>query len=139
MADLPTTTITTTDIQVHYAPLGVTLACVSWNYSFHNLISPILASLFAGNTCVVKCSEQVAWSSRHYIAAIQRCLKAHGHTGEEVQLVVCLPDVAGSVTRHPLIKHVTCTCIRPVRTLGSGAWGIRSGVNDTRLSYQDRS
>lgn len=95
-------------LQVHYAPLGVTLACVSWNYSFHNLISPILASLFAGNTCVVKCSEQVAWSSRHYIAAIQSCLKACGHTGDEVQLVVCLPDVADTVTRHPLIRHVTC-------------------------------
>lgn len=95
-------------VQVHYEPLGATLACVSWNYSFHNLISPILASLFAGNTVVVKCSEQVAWSSRWYIGGIKACLRASGLDPEVVQLVICLPDVADTVTRNSLIKHITC-------------------------------
>lgn len=96
------------DQKVHYEPLGTTLALVSWNYSFHNLISPILASLFAGNAVVVKCSEQVAWSSMWYIGGIRACLKACGLDENAVQLVICLPDVAETVTRNPLIKHITC-------------------------------
>ena len=94
--------------KVHYEPLGTTLALVSWNYSFHNLISPILASLFAGNTVVVKCSEQVAWSSLWFIGGIRACLKACGLNEDVVQLVICLPDVAETVTRNPLVKHITC-------------------------------
>ncbi|RXK39718.1 meiotic Sister-Chromatid recombination aldehyde dehydrogenase [Tremella mesenterica] len=92
---------------VHYHPLGCVLACVSWNYSFHNLLSPILAALFAGNSIVVKCSEQVAWSSMWYIGGIRACLRACGMDQEVVQLVVALPDVAERLTRNPSIKHIT--------------------------------
>lgn len=94
--------------QVHHVPLGLTLACVSWNYSFHNLLSPILASLFAGNTIVVKCSEQVAWSSMWFVGGVRACLRACGLDEEVVQLVICLPDVAETVTRNKMIRHITC-------------------------------
>ena len=96
---------------VHYEPLGVTLALVSWNYSFHNLISPILASVFAGNAVVVKCSEQVAWSSQWFIGAIRACLRSLGYEEDIVQLIICLPDVAETVTRNPLVKHITCEAL----------------------------
>lgn len=72
------------------------------------MISPILAALFSGNTVVVKCSEQVAWSSRWYIGGIKQCLKAMGLDEDVVQLVVCLPDVAETITRNPHVNHVTC-------------------------------
>ena len=96
--------------------MGATLALVSWNYSFHNLISPILASLFAGNTVVVKCSEQVAWSSLWFIGGIKACLEACGVNPDVVQLVVCLPDVAETITRNPLVKHVTCKLVSATRS-----------------------
>ncbi|OBZ79190.1 putative aldehyde dehydrogenase-like protein C21C3 [Grifola frondosa] len=38
--------------QVHYEPLGVVAAIVSWNYPLHNAWSPILAALFAGDAIV---------------------------------------------------------------------------------------
>ncbi|WWC65740.1 uncharacterized protein I303_108362 [Kwoniella dejecticola CBS 10117] len=100
--------------KVHYSPLGTVLALVSWNYSFHNLISPILAALFAGNTIVVKCSEQVAWSSLWFIGAIKACLRACGLNDDVVQLVICLPDVAETVTRNKLVKHITFIGSEPV-------------------------
>ncbi|WWC73787.1 uncharacterized protein I206_107759 [Kwoniella pini CBS 10737] len=100
--------------KVHYSPLGTVLALVSWNYSFHNLISPILAALFAGNTIVVKCSEQVAWSSLWFIGGIKACLRACGLNDDVVQLVICLPDVAETVTRNKLIKHITFIGSEPV-------------------------
>ncbi|ORY34610.1 putative meiotic recombination-related protein [Naematelia encephala] len=106
---------------VHHIPLGTTLALVSWNYSFHNLISPIIVSLFAGNTVVVKCSEQVAWSSLWYYNGIRACLTACGMDPNVVQLVVCLPDVAEKVTRNSLIKHITFIGSEPVGRLVAAA------------------
>jgi acyl-CoA reductase-like NAD-dependent aldehyde dehydrogenase len=72
------------------------------------MLSPILAGLFAGNAVVVKCSEQVAWSSLWYMGGVKACLSACGISPEVVQLVVCLPDVAETITRNPLVKHITC-------------------------------
>lgn len=48
---------------VEYEPLGVVSALVSWNYPFHNLIAPIISSIFAGNGIIVKASENVAFVS----------------------------------------------------------------------------
>lgn len=96
------------DLKVHYQPLGTILALVSWNYSFHNMLSPILAGLFAGNAVVVKCSEQVAWSSLWYMGGVKECLRACGMSTDIVQLIVCLPEVAETITRNPTVKHITC-------------------------------
>lgn len=90
------------------------LACVSWNYSFHNALSPILAALMAGDSIVVKCSEQVAWSSDWFVGGVKACLKACGHSEDVVQLTVCLPTVAETLTRNPTIKHVTFIGSEPV-------------------------
>ncbi|TXT12996.1 hypothetical protein VHUM_01397 [Vanrija humicola] len=100
--------------KVHYVPLGTVAALVSWNYSFHNALSPILAALFSGNTIVVKCSEQVAWSSEWFIGGVKQCLRASGFSDDVVQLVVCLPDVAETLTRNPTIRHITFIGSEPV-------------------------
>lgn len=94
---------------VHYEPLGVVTAIVSWNYrtlpllrtisdglgvdppgypytALHNLISPLVAAIFSGNGCVIKCSEYVYWSSRFYIGAFRECLFACGWNPELVQV-----------------------------------------------------
>ena len=54
--------------------------------ALHNAWSPILAGIFAGNAVVLKCSEQVIWSSTWYIEIIQNCLRACGHDSDLVQV-----------------------------------------------------
>lgn len=92
---------------VQYEPKGVVAALVSWNYPFHNMYGPIISALFAGNAIVVKGSELVAWSTKWYEQGIKTALSQCGHDPELVQTIVCLPDVAPSITQHPDISHVT--------------------------------
>jgi acyl-CoA reductase-like NAD-dependent aldehyde dehydrogenase len=99
---------------VHYEPLGVVAALVSWNYPFHNLIGPIISALFAGNGIVVKVSEQTAWSSGYFTNIVRGALVAHGHDPALVQTVVCWPQTAGHLTSHPGISHITFIGSRPV-------------------------
>ncbi|RMZ79533.1 hypothetical protein DV737_g3372, partial [Chaetothyriales sp. CBS 132003] len=99
---------------VYYEPLGVVAACVSWNYPFHNLISPVISAIFAGNAIVVKPSEQTAWSSLYFTRIIKAALQACGHSPDLLQTVICLPDVADHLTCHPTIKHITFIGSRPV-------------------------
>ncbi|KAJ7929198.1 Aldehyde/histidinol dehydrogenase [Mycena leptocephala] len=93
--------------KVYYEPLGVVAGIVSWNYPLHNAWSPIIASLFAGNAIVLKCSENVFWSTQWFVGAIRMCLQACGHDPELVQLVCCFPEQADALTRSPRIKHIT--------------------------------
>ncbi|KAI0385175.1 ALDH-like protein [Hypomontagnella monticulosa] len=99
---------------VHYEPLGVVAALVSWNYPFHNLIGPIISSIFAGNGIVVKVSEQTCWSAAYYTSIARGALVAHGHDPLLVQSIVCWPQTAGHLTSHPGISHLTFIGSRPV-------------------------
>ncbi len=47
--------------------MGVVVACVSWNYSAHNVMGPVIASVLAGNAIVIKASELVAWSAGYFV------------------------------------------------------------------------
>ncbi|KAF2203877.1 ALDH-like protein, partial [Delitschia confertaspora ATCC 74209] len=100
--------------EVIWEPLGVVAACVSWNYPFHNLISPIIASIFAGNAIIVKGSEATAWSSTFFTSIATKALEACGHSPDLVQSVVCWPDVADYLTSHGSISHITFIGSRPV-------------------------
>ncbi|KAI0542747.1 Aldehyde/histidinol dehydrogenase [Xylaria digitata] len=99
---------------VIYEPLGVVAALVSWNYPFHNLIGPIISSIFAGNGVVVKVSEQTCWSAAYYTSIARGALVAHGHDPALIQSVVCWPQTAGHLTSHPDIAHLTFIGSRPV-------------------------
>ncbi|EXJ72722.1 NAD-dependent aldehyde dehydrogenase [Cladophialophora psammophila CBS 110553] len=92
---------------VIYEPLGVVAACVSWNYPFHNFISPVISALFAGNAIVVKPSEQTCWSTFYFIDIIRGALRACNHSSDLVQNVVCLPEAADYLTSHPGLNHIT--------------------------------
>lgn len=105
--------------QVVYEPLGVISAIISWNYPFHNLIGPVISSIITGNTIIVKCSEQVVWSSNHFIDLIQSCLIACEVNPNIVQLAYCLPpskkdDTANYFTSHPDIQHITFIGSQPI-------------------------
>ena len=70
-------------------------------------MSPIIASLFTGNAIVVKPSENVAWSSHHFVNAVRSILVACGHPPDLVQIVTCLPDSVEALTGDARIKHIT--------------------------------
>lgn len=115
--------------QVVYEPLGVVAALVSWNYPLHNLLGPVVASIFCGNGIVVKCSEQVAWSSRFFVEIARRALSANGYSPDLVQLVHCWGPEANHVTAHPKISHVTFIGSGPVAqqvVLASGGYNAGS-------------
>ncbi len=99
---------------VVYEPLGVVAACVSWNYPFHNFISPVIAALFSGNAIVVKPSEQTAWSSLYFLQIIRGALSACGHSPDLVQCVICWPATAGHLTSHRGLSHITFIGSRPI-------------------------
>src|SRR5690606_24140861 len=99
---------------VRYEPLGVIAACVSWNYPFHNFISPVIGAIFAGNSIIVKPSEHVAWSSAYFCDLIRRAIVACRQPKNIVQSVVCLPKVADALTSHPKGDHIVIIDSRPV-------------------------
>ncbi|KAF9698151.1 hypothetical protein EKO04_003704 [Ascochyta lentis] len=103
--------------EVMYQPLGVVAAAVSWNYALHNLLSPMIAALFAGNAIVVKGSEATAWSSSYFTSIVTRALDVCGHSPDLVQSLVCWPHVADHLTSHPDIAHITFIGSRPVAHL----------------------
>ncbi|KAI9880746.1 MAG: Meiotic Sister-Chromatid recombination aldehyde dehydrogenase [Pleopsidium flavum] len=94
--------------EVQWEPLGVVAAC------FHNLLGPIISSLFTGNAIIVKGSEATAWSSKYFTSIIQGALKACGQSPGLVQSVVCWPSVAPYLTSHPGLSHITFIGSRPV-------------------------
>lgn len=100
--------------EVRYEPLGVVSALVSWNYPFHNLMGPIIAALFTGNAIVVKCSEQVVWSSTWFIDLVKIVLRLLDIDEDLVQLCYCFPENADYFTSHPGISHITFIGSKPV-------------------------
>ena len=103
--------------EVHHVPMGVVAACVSWNYSAHNVMGPIIAAVFSGNAIVVKASELVAWSAHYFVDAIRECLRVSGCDPELVQLVTCFPEAAEVLTQSPEIAHITFIGSEPVGRL----------------------
>ena len=102
--------------EIRYEPLGVVSAIVSWNYPFHNLWGPIIDSLFTGNAIVMKCSEQVVWSSEIFVQLLRECLIQCGEDPELIQLFYCLPpnleedsneETANYFTSHKAFKSIT--------------------------------
>ncbi|KAF9190557.1 Meiotic Sister-Chromatid recombination aldehyde dehydrogenase [Haplosporangium sp. Z 767] len=84
--------------KIEYRPMGVAAALVSWNYPFHNTFGPLVTALFAGNACMIKASEQVAWSTTNYFSKIARtCLEACGHDPELVQFMIGFQDCGEAV------------------------------------------
>ncbi|CAO1598773.1 MAG: hypothetical protein LQ349_008549 [Xanthoria aureola] len=100
--------------EVRWEPLGVLAACVSWNYPFHNALSPIISTLFTGSAILVKSSEQTAFSANYFTSIARNALSACGHSRNLVQSLVCWPQTANHLTSHPGISHITFIGSRPV-------------------------
>lgn len=77
------------------------------SYPFHNLLNPIISSLFAGNAIVLKSSEATCWSAQYYVSIAKGALQACGHSTSSIQLITCWPETAPHLTSHPGISHIT--------------------------------
>ncbi|KAJ3239503.1 Meiotic Sister-Chromatid recombination aldehyde dehydrogenase [Chytriomyces hyalinus] len=64
--------------RVEYVPVGVMGLIVSWNYPFHNVISPLVSALMAGNGCVIKVSEYSGWATEWLQSLVTKVLEVHG-------------------------------------------------------------
>ena len=73
--------------------------CDNSLFRFHNIIGPIISSLFIGNGILVKSSEQVAWSMQYYSKIIKNCLKECGHDPEIVQFLCGFPECGEAIVR----------------------------------------
>lgn len=101
--------------EVRYEPLGVVAALISWNYPFHNLMGPVVALLFTGNAIVVKCSEQVYWSSKWFVEEVLHTALRLLHLDPKlVQLCCCFPEDADYFLSHLGIDHITFIGSKPV-------------------------
>ncbi|KAL8855831.1 MAG: hypothetical protein Q9178_007546 [Gyalolechia marmorata] len=100
--------------EVRWEPLGVLAACVSWNYPFHNALSPIISTLFTGSALLVKSSEQTAFSATYFTSVARNALSACGHSSNLIQSIVCWPQTANHLTSHPGISHITFIGSRPI-------------------------
>lgn len=100
--------------EVRYEPLGVVAAIVSWNYPLHNLLGPVVAALFSGNAIVVKCSEQVVWSSTWFVGLVHAALRLLDLSEDLVQLCCCFPEDADHFTAHGGLNHITFIGSKPV-------------------------
>ena len=81
---------------------------------FHNLMGPIISTLFSGSALVIKCSEQTAWSLSYFVSIARASLTACGHSPHLIQPIVCWPQTANHLTSHPGISHITFIGSRPV-------------------------
>ncbi|KAL6935235.1 hypothetical protein ACO0R3_001209 [Hanseniaspora guilliermondii] len=98
--------------KVQYEPLGLVSAVVSWNYPFHNLLNPIIPAIITGNGVIVKCSEQVIFSSSIFMKIFKEALIINGHDPDLINLFYCLPpsaddDVCDYFTKCSKFKHLT--------------------------------
>ncbi|KAL8707998.1 MAG: hypothetical protein Q9220_007078 [cf. Caloplaca sp. 1 TL-2023] len=93
--------------EVRWEPLGVLAACVSWNYPFHNALSPIISTLFTGSALLLKPSELTAFSSYYFTSIARSALLACGHSPHLVHNLPMWPNTANHLTSHPGISHIT--------------------------------
>ncbi|MBX3249273.1 MAG: aldehyde dehydrogenase family protein [Myxococcales bacterium] len=72
---------------IEFHPRGVVGVICPWNYPLQNILGPVIPALMAGNACVVKVSEHVAWSAARIGRILDEALDAHGLPRALVQLV----------------------------------------------------
>lgn len=70
-------------------------------------MGPAISSLFAGCACILKASEQTAWSLSYFASIARTALSVCGHSPNLIQPLVCWPSAANHLTSHPLISHIT--------------------------------
>jgi len=104
-------------VHVEWRPLGVIGAIVPWNYPFHNVFNPLIATIMSGNALVLKVSEYASWSAKSYYGrVIAACLEAAGAPPNLVQFVYGYGETGNAL--------VTSAGVDKVIFVGSPAVGV---------------
>src|SRR5262249_20523293 len=84
---------------IEYHPRGVIGVIAPWNYPLQNVLGPVVPALMAGNACVVKVSEAVAWSSARIGQIFSAALDAHRLPRDLVQVINGYGDTGAALVR----------------------------------------
>lgn len=77
-------------------------------------MGPVISSLFAGSACILKASEQTAWSLSYFASIARTALSVCGYSPNLIQPLVCWPSAANHLTSHASISHITFIGSRPI-------------------------
>jgi acyl-CoA reductase-like NAD-dependent aldehyde dehydrogenase len=86
-------------------PLGVVLVLAPWNYPYLTSVNAVIPALVAGNTVVLKHSDQTPLCAEHYIEAA----RAVGLPEGVLSHVVCTHDDVAGLVRDPRVQLVLFT------------------------------
>jgi len=86
--------------------LGVIATIVPYNFPFHNALSAIISSIFAGNAAVVKVSEGSVLSKDFIEGMIRKVLADQGYNPELVTLIAGYGDTGAALVRCPDVSKV---------------------------------
>lgn len=73
--------------EIEYHPLGVIGVICPWNFPLQNILGPLIPALMAGNACIIKVSEWVAWSAPRYQQMFDEILRATGHSTDLIRVI----------------------------------------------------
>ena len=90
---------------VAFAPLGIVLAIMPWNFPFWQVFRFAAPALMAGNGAILKHAPITTGCG----LAIEQCFIEAGFPPSLFQTIVTGTDVVGSLISHPLISAVTLT------------------------------
>ena len=93
-------------VYVEWRPIGVIAGIVPWNYPFHNVFNPMIATIMSGNALVLKVSEYASWSIDYYGRIINACLEAAGAPPDLVQFVVGYGETGNHLVTHPGVGKI---------------------------------
>lgn len=90
---------------ISYRPLGVLLAIMPWNFPFWQVLRFAAPYIMAGNTCLLKHSNNTTGSA----IAIEEAFRDAGFTDNVFKTLLIDVDKVESVIKHPLIKGISLT------------------------------
>jgi acyl-CoA reductase-like NAD-dependent aldehyde dehydrogenase len=92
--------------EIEYHPLGVIGVICPWNFPLQNVLGPVIPALMAGNACVVKVSEWVAWSMPRIQRICDAVLTECGHPTDLVQLITGYGETGAALCESGVDKIV---------------------------------
>ena len=92
--------------EIEYQPLGVIGVICPWNFPLQNVLGPAIPSLMAGNACVIKVSEWVAWSMPRIQQLFDAVLSDCGYPTDLVRLVTGYAETGQALCESGVDKIV---------------------------------
>ena len=105
LADLPADEKAGFKRFIRREPAGVVLVLAPWNYPYLTSVNAVIPALAAGNTVVLKHSDQTPLCAEHYIEAAQ----AAGLPDGVLSHVCCTHDAVAALVRDPRVQLVLFT------------------------------